>query len=306
MPTMLDDVVDLYGSDRIARNAGRRPRTMEEQLEDERDYFNPRGQHMQDAIQNVKPDMDYLEEMLKWQRQDDMSRGYLSETDKGKFAEAISSGDYRDVASDLDLVSRKAFDDIRQDVIRMGRRYGMTPEEAAREYVEYANEQNSLTPTAIQELDPSTQQSLGSRILWGDYDPEAELEEPMSSADMAADIGWGLTPLWAPAYGHDIEKRWKRGYRPGLVELGMLAAPFVGAKAYKALARRMARRKALSIPNAWQRRAWQRESSLKANALPMPEPNMTAIERGMFGRLRTTRRYVDPNMELTPYKEIKF
>ena len=295
MATMLDDLVDLYGSDRTARNAGRRPRTMEEQLEDERDYFNPRGQHMQDAIQNVKPDMDYLEEMLKWQRQDDMSRGCLSETDKGKFAEAISSGDYRDIASDLDLVSRKALDDIRHNVNRMARRYGMTPEEAAREYVEYVNEQNSLTPTAIQELDPSTQQSLGSRLLWGDYDPEAELEEPMSSAEMAADIGWGLTPLWGLTYGHDIEKRWKRGYRPGLIEAGMLAAPFLARPAYRA-GRGLVR-------NFKARRDY--EKALKANALPMPDPNTTVIEKGMFGRPRTTRRYVDPSMEFTPYEEVR-
>lgn len=294
MPTVLDDIVDLYGSDRTVRNAVRRPRTMAEQLDEERDYIDPRGQHMQDAIPSVKPDMDYLEEMLKWQRQDDLSRGYLSETDKGKFAEALASGDYRDVASDLDLVSSMAFDDIRQGVMEMARRYGMTPEEAAREYVEYVNEQNSLTPTAIQELDTSTQQSLGSRLLWGDYDPEAELEEPMSSAEMAADIGWGFTPLWGLTYGHDIEKRWKRGYRPGLVEAGMLAAPFLVRPAYKA--------GRAFVKNFKGRRDY--EKALKANALPLPDPNRTVIEKGMFGRPRTTRRYVDPFMEFTPYEEV--
>lgn len=295
MPTMLDDVVDLYGSDRTVRNAGRRPRTMEEQLENERDYIDPIGEHMQDVIPSVKPDMDYLEEMLKWQRQDDMSRGYLSETDKGKFAEALASGDYRDVASDMDMVSRRDFDDIRQGVMGMACRYGMTPEEAAREYVEYVNEQNSLTPTAIQELDPSTKQSLGSRLLWGDYDPEAELEEPMSSADMAADIGWGLTPLWGLTYGHDIEKRWKRGYRPGLVEAGMLAAPFIARPVYKA---------GRGFVKGF-KRTRDYEKALKANALPLPDPNRTVIERGMFGRPRTTRRYVDPSMEFTPYEEVR-
>jgi hypothetical protein len=295
MPTMLDDIVDLYGSDRTVRNAGRRPRTMAEQLDEERDYIVPRGQHMQDVVPSVKPDMDYLEEMLKWQRQDDLSRGYLSDTDKGKFTEALASGDYRDVASDLDLVSSRAFDDIRQGVMEMARRYGMTPEEAAREYVEYVNEQNSLTPTAIQELDPSTQQSFSSRLLWGDYDPEAELEEPMSSAEMAADIGWGLTPLWGLIYGHDIEKRWQRGYRPGLIEAGMLAAPFLARPVYKA---------GRGFVRGFKGRR-DYEKALKANALPLPDPNRTVIEKGMFGRPRTTRRYVDPSMEFTPYEEVR-
>ena len=40
-------------------------------------------------------------------------------------------------------------------------------------------------------------------------------------------------------------------------------------------------------------------------ALSQPDPNRTVIERGMFGRPRATRRYVDPSMEFTPYKEVR-
>ena len=53
------------------------------------------------------------------------------------------------------------------------------------------------------------------------------------------------------------------------------------------------------------RAARQAERALKANALPLPDPNRTVIEKGMFGRPRATRRYVDPSMEFTPYEEVR-
>jgi hypothetical protein len=75
----------------------------------------------------------------------------------------------------------------------------------------------------------------------------------------------------------------------------MLAAPFLARPVYKA---------GRGFVRGFKGRR-DYEKALKANALPLPDPNRTVIEKGMFGRPRTTRRYVDPSMEFTPYEEVR-
>lgn len=263
---------------------------MDDMYENEYDSIVPRWQHAQDRIPDRELNNRYEEEALKWQRQDDLLRGFLSDTDKEKFSDAFATGDYSDVMAEGDLYTKRQFDEVRDAILKIADEYGISPKEAADWYVNMVNSKNSIRRHSIEEFDPSTQQGFASRLIFGDYDPESELEEPMSSSEMAADIGWGFTPLWGLQYGHELEKRWKRGYRPGLLEAGLLVAPFVARPAYKA---------GKAFTKAFKdRRAY--EKVLRANALPMPKPNKKVFTGRKFEDM-----YIDPEMEFTPYEEVR-
>lgn len=246
---------------------------------------------VQSTIPNRMADARYDDELLKWQRQDDLNRGYLSEDDKERFINAFSTGNYDDVVPEGDLFTRRYYDDARDFIDRISHYYGIPREEAAKWYVNEMNSENSRMRHSIEPLDPSTQQSFASRLIWGDYDPEAELADERPLGDDVADIGWGFTPLWGLTYGRELEKKWMRGYKPGLVDAAMIGVPFMVRPAYRG---------GKAFINAYKnRRAYER--MLKANALPKPRPNTKAWTGRRFEDV-----YVDPNMEFTPYEEVRF
>lgn len=245
----------------------------------------------QNTIPNGMADARYSEELLKWQRQDDLNRGYLSEDDKERFIDAFSTGNYDNVIPEGDLFTRRRYDDARDYIDRISYYYGIPREEVAKRYVNEMNSENSRMRHSIEPLDPSTQQSFASRLIWGDDDPEDELADEQTPGEGAADIGWDLTPFWGLMYARELEKKWQRGYKPGLVEAAMLGIPFVARPVYRA---------GKAFMNAFRnRRAYER--ALKANALPMPEPNTKVFTGRKF-----EDKYVAPDMEFTPYEEVRF
>lgn len=150
-------------------------------------------------------------------------------------------------------------------------------------------------------LEPAEPQSRTSAFFFG-YDPNGGGED-MSWKD-AAEFGVYATPVVGSAYyASELVDRIKNGEMPGFLE-GAMAVPI----ARHVLKRAPKYLRGLKNFRAQQeaRRAFERE--LDKRALTMPKPNKKVLEQGDFpwSRPKMVDRYVDPNMKLTPYEEVKF
>lgn len=150
-------------------------------------------------------------------------------------------------------------------------------------------------------LEPTEPQSRASAFLFG-YNPNGGGED-FGWKD-AAEFGIFSAPVVGNAYyASELVDRIKNGEIPGFLE-GALAVPIAGhvlkraPKYLRGLKNFRAKQEA--------RRAFERE--LDKRALTMPKPNKKVLEQGNFpwSRSKMVDRYVDPNMEFTPYEEVRF
>lgn len=150
-------------------------------------------------------------------------------------------------------------------------------------------------------LEPAGQQSKLNAFLFG-YDPNPSGED-FGWKD-AAEFGIYAAPVVGNAYyASELVDRVREGAVPGFLE-GALAVPIAG----HVLKRAPKYLRGLKNFRAQQeaRRAFERE--LDKRALTMPKPNKKVLEQGTFpwSRSKMVDRYVDPNMEFTPYEEVRF
>ena len=142
-------------------------------------------------------------------------------------------------------------------------------------------------------LEPAEQQSRASAFLFG-YNPNPS--EDFGWKD-AAEFGIYAAPVVGNAYyASELVDRVREGAVPGFLE-GALAVPIAG----HVLKRAPKYLRGLKNFRAQQeaRRAFEME--LDKRALTRPRPNTKAWTGRRFEDV-----YVDPNMEFTPYEEVRF
>lgn len=134
-----------------------------------------------------------------------------------------------------------------------------------------------------------------------DYEPEYE-EDPLYDAALLGFVpGAGAASraargIGAAAFGGIIGKDVAEGRRLGALDLAFMGGA-AGAGARRLGQARKSFQEGFRRGRA--RRAYER--ALRKQALPQPGPN-----RRVFNGRRFEDRYVDPNMEYTPYEEVGF
>lgn len=158
--------------------------------------------------------------------------------------------------------------------------------------------EDMIAPHSIEPVEP---QSKLSAFLFG-YNPNGGGED-FEWADAAKMGVYGIPVVGNAYYASELFDEVRNGGVPGFLETAF-AVPILGG----ALRRAPRFFKGLKNFRAQQeaRRAFERE--LDKRALKMPGPNKKVLEQGNFpwSRPKMVDRYVDPNMEFTPYEEVGF
>lgn len=139
--------------------------------------------------------------------------------------------------------------------------------------------------------------SKAEAFLFGVNPPDAEEHDflsPRTLAYLVPGVGEYL-------YGSEVAEQVGRGGMPGFVETAAFGVPIAKAAARRAFRIGKGLLNAKRVSEA--RRAAQAEMDrqMRSRVLPRPRPNTKAWTGRRFEDV-----YVDPNMEFTPYEEVRF
>lgn len=153
---------------------------------------------------------------------------------------------------------------------------------------------DALTPHSIS---APQHPSKAEAFLFGVNPPDAEEHEflsPRTLAYMVPGVGEYL-------YGSEVAEQIGEGGMPGFVETAAFGVPIAKAAARRAFRIGKGLLNAQRTSEARRAARAEMDRQMRRNALPRPRPNTKAWTGRRFEDV-----YVDPNMEFTPYEEVRF